>query len=140
MQDARSYGIPDVELAGHQGGSVNPADFAGHDVVMLLCPADGKAAAAELAGYNGLAPALSYNDAYMIAICCAEAGAPASRILVSNDSELAWKAVGKCLDGTEKPDPAEGAVLLFGRGGCLRKVWHGVGHANDVAKALGERM
>lgn len=140
MQEAHAYGLPDVDLAGQQGGKVNPADFAGHDLVMLLCPADKSAAATELAAYNGLANALAYNDAYMVAICCAEAGAPASRILVSNDSERAWQAVGKCLDGTDKPDPEEGAVLLFGRGGCLTKVWRGVGHANEIAKALGERM
>ena len=140
MQAAQAYGVPDIQLAGQQGRTVNPADFAGHDLVMLLCPADKRAAATELAAYNGLADALAYNDAYMVAICCAEARAPASRILVSNDAERAWNAVGKYLNGTEKPDPEEGAVLLFGRGGCLTKVWRGVGHAHEIAKALGERM
>jgi hypothetical protein len=140
MQNAQAYGVPDVELAGQQGSKVNPADFAGHELVMLFCPAGKHAAAAELAAYNGVAEVLAYNDAYMVAICCAEAGSPASRILLSSDTERAWAALGKCLDGNERLDPDEGAVLLFGRGGCLTKVWRGVGHANEVAKALGERM
>lgn len=140
MQDAQAYGVPDVDLAGQQGNNLNPADFAGHELVMLFCPAEQEAAVAELAAYNGLSDALAYNDAYLVAICQAEAGTPASRILVSNDSDRAWNALGKCLDGTERPDPDEGAVLLFGRGGCLTKVWRGVGHANEVAQALGERM
>lgn len=140
MQDSKAYGIPNIDLAGQQGGTVNPSDFAGHDLILLFCPAEPRAATVELASYNALAEALAYNDAYMVAICCAEAGEPASRTLISNDAERAWNAVRKCLDGTEKPDPNEGAVLLFGRGGCLTKVWRGVGHANDVVQALGERM
>jgi hypothetical protein len=140
MQDAQAFGVPNVDLAGRQGGTVNPADFAGHELVILFCPAEKEAAAAELTAYNSLADSLAYNDAYMVAICGDEAGSPASRILLSTDTERAWKAVSKCLDGTEKPDPAEGVVLLFGRGGCLTRVWRGIGHADEVAKALGERM
>jgi hypothetical protein len=140
MQETQAFGVPHVDLTSQQGGTVNPADFAGHELVMLFCPAEKEAAVAELAAYNALSDALAYNDAYMVAICGAEAGPPASRIVVSADMGLAWHALAKCLDGTKKPDPDEGAVLLFGRGGCLTKVWRGVGHANEVAEALGERM
>lgn len=140
MQDAQAYGVPNIDLAGQHGRAVNPADFAGHELVMLFCPAEKKTGAAEMAAYNGLADALAYNDAYMVAICGSDGGAPASRILVSNDTERAWDAVVQCLDGTNKLDPDEGAVLLFGRGGCLTKVWRGAGHADEVAMALGERM
>ena len=140
MQDAQAYGLPNVNLAGQQGGTVNPADFAGHELVLLFCPAEKEAAAAELTAYNGLSDALAYNDAYMVAVCCPEAGSPASRILTTTDAERAWSAVGRCLDGAARPDPKKGAVLLFGRGGCLTRVWRGPGNANEVARSLGERM
>lgn len=140
MQDSRAYGIPDIELASQHGGTVNPSNFVGHDLIVLFCPAEPLAAASELASYNALAEALAYNDAYMVAVCCAEAGSPASRILISADSERARDAFGKCLDGTERLRADEGGVLLFGRGGCLRQTWHGTGHAREVIQALGERM
>lgn len=140
MQEAHACGIPDIQLTGQDGRMVNPSDFAGHDLVMLLCPADEKAAEQELASYNGLADALAYNDAYMIAVCGAQAGPPASRITICADADRAWAAVEKCLDGKEQLSPDEGAVLLFGRGGCLRKAWRGAGHSREVADALGDRM
>jgi hypothetical protein len=140
VQEVQDFGIPHVELSSERGKTFNPTDFAGHPLVMLFCPTEQSAAERELAAYNGLAESLAYNDAYMVAICCTEAGQPASRILVSADAERAWNALSKCLDGAEKPDPDKGAVFLFGRGGCLTKVWRGLGHANEVAKALGERM
>lgn len=140
MEDTRAYGIPDIELAGLHGGTVNPSDFAGHGLVVLLCPTEPLAAASELASFNALAGALMHNDAYMVAVCRAEAGSPASRILISADSERAWEAFGKCLEGSEGLRTDEGGVLLFGRGGCLRQSWQGTGHAKDVIQALGERM
>lgn len=140
MQDAQAYGIPDIELAGQLGGTVNPSNFAGHDLIMLFCPPEPLAAASEFASYNALADALAYNDAFMIAVCGAEAGSPASRILISTDTERALDAFGKCLDGTERLRADQGGVLLFGRGGCLRQTWHGTGHAREVIQALGERM
>lgn len=140
MPSARTLGVPDIELVGAKGRTVNPSDFAGHDLVVLFCPADRQAAARELAEYNRSAEVLAYNDAYMIAVCDSHAGAPASRISVATDAEHAWNVFGKCLSERERLTYEEGVVLLFGRGGCLRKVWQGVGHASDVAQALGERM
>jgi peroxiredoxin len=140
MEDTRAYGIPDIELAGQQGGTVNPSNFLGHDLILLFCPAEPLAAASELASFNSLADALAYNDAFMIAVCCAEAGSPASRILISTDAERARDAFGKCLDGAKRLHTDQGGVLLFGRGGCLRQSWHGTGHAREVIQALGERM
>jgi len=141
MPKGRAYGIPDIELASGQGGTVNPSNFAGHDLVMLFCPTDRQAAERELADYNALADALAYNDAYMIAICDREAGMPASRISIAADPEQrAWGAFSGCVSRHERPRLGEGAVLLFGRGGCLRQIWEGVGHAKEVVQALGERM
>lgn len=140
MRDSRTLGLPDIELAGPQGSTVNPSNFAGHDLVVLFCPADRQEAARELAAYNGLADALAYNDAYMVAVCDREAGTAASRICIASDAEHAWDAFAKCLGNRERAPITEGATFLFGRGGCLRKVWPGVGHANEVMRALGERM
>lgn len=140
MPSARILGVPDIELAGAKGRTVNPSDFAGHDLVVLFCPADRQAAARELADYNALADALAYNDAYMVAVCEPEAGLPASRISVTTDAKRAWEAFSNCLSKRERPSHDEGAVFLFGRGGCLRQVRPGVGHAKEVARWLGERM
>ena len=140
MQDSRTLGLPDVELAGADGATVNPSNFAGHDLVVLFCPPDRQAAARELAEYNSLADALTYNDAYMVAVCDPGEGKAASRVCIASDAGRAWEAFGKCLDNQERDSTAEGATFLFGRGGCLRKVWPGVGHANEVMQALGERM
>jgi peroxiredoxin len=141
MPEHRTYGLPDIELPGAKGATVNPANFAGHDMVVLFCPAARQAAAGELAAYNSLAERLAFNEAYMIAVCDPEAGAPASRILLATDPEQrAWKAFGECVGKNERPSPGEGAVYLFGRGGCLRRIWQGTGHADEVMHWLGERM
>lgn len=140
MPEIGTYGPPDIELVGEQGRAVNPANFAGHDLVVLFCPSNPQAAAQELAAYNALADALAFNDAYMIAISERDAGLPASRIALSADFDRAWDVFSGCSSKRERPTPGEGAVYLFGRGGCLRKVWHGAGHAKEVAQALGERM
>lgn len=140
MPNTRTLGLPDIELAGAKGRTVNPSYFAGHDLVVLFCPVDGAAAARELAEYNASADALAYNDAYMVAVCSSEVGSPASRTLVATDVERAWNAFSGCLGKSERPRRDEGAVFLFGRGGCLRHVWPGVGHAKEVVRWLGERM
>jgi peroxiredoxin len=140
MQDPRTLGLPDVELAGAQGATVNPSNFAGHDLIVLFCPANRQEAARELAEYNALADALAYNDAYMVAVCDPDAGKAASRISIASDAEHAWDAFGKCLSKNQRASTSEGATFLFGRGGCLREVWQGVGHASEVMEALGERM
>jgi peroxiredoxin len=140
MPETKALGLPDVELAGVQGAKVNPSNFAGHDLVVLFCPKDRQAAARELADYNALADSLAYNDAYMVAVCDPNAGEPASRICIASDSEHAWAAFSHCLGKSQRASTAAGAAFLFGRGGCLRQMWQGVGHATEVAQALGERM
>jgi hypothetical protein len=140
MPETRTYGLPDIELAGAAGSTFNPSHFAGHDLVVLFCPADRQAASQEIADYNSLAEALAFNDAYMFAVCDREAGAPASRILETADVARARAAFSGCCSKRDRPEPDEGAVFLFGRGGCLRHIWHGTGHAKEVARALGERM
>jgi len=139
MQGSWPVGLPDVELAGVEG-TVNPSNFAGHDLVLLFCPADREKAAEEMADYNARADALAYNDAYMVAVCDPQAGRPASRIAVACDAERAWEALGKWREKNERLSPVDGVTFLFGRGGTLRKVWPGAGHASEVMQALAERM
>ena len=140
MPETRTYGLPDIELTSREGHSVNPANFAGHDLVVLFCPSDSKSAAQELVEYNGLADGLAYNDAYMVAVCNREAGLPASRIALATETDQAWDAFNGSSGKLKRPYPRDGAVFLFGRGGCLRQAWEGSGHAREVMRALGERM
>ena len=141
MSDKLNYGIPNIELPLPKGGTVNPSDFAGHELVVLFCPLDRVAAARELADYNRHADQLSYNDAWMIAVCDDTKALPASRITLAAEPDLsAWKAFGESLDPPKQLPRGEGAVFLFGRGGCLTRAWQGPGHANDVVSELGKRM
>jgi peroxiredoxin len=141
MEHCPILGLPDIRLVGDQGREVNPRDFAGHELLVLFCPADLEAATRELAEYNSLADALAYNDAYMIAICDLNAGSPASRVTMASDPDrVAWAAFSDSLPLAEQASSGAGAVFLIGRGGCLNQSWRGVGHAQKVREALSERM
>lgn len=141
MNMKRSYGIPDIDLPSREGGMVNPADFVGHELVVLFCPLDEATAARELEDYNRFADQFSYNDAWMIAVGEGGNVQPASRMAFAGDpGPGAWQAFGETLDPPRQLSREEGAVFLFGRGGCLTRAWEGPGHAADVARELGKRM
>ena len=141
MSAKLNYGIPDIELPLPKGGTVNPSDFAGHELVVLFCPLERAAAARELADYNRHADQFSYNDAWMIAVCDDTKTLPAIRMTIAAEPDLsAWKAFGESLDPPEQLPREEGAVFLFGRGGCLTRAWQGQGHGNEVVSELGKRM
>ena len=141
MSTKPNYGIPDIEFPLSKGGTVNPTNFIGHELIVLFCPLDRGAAARELADYNRYVDQFSYNDAWMIAVSDDTAALPASRITIAADPDLeAWRAFNECLDPPERSSREEGAVFLFGRGGCLTRAWSGSGHANDVVGELGKRM
>ena len=141
MSARRTYGIPDIDLPLAKGGIVNPSDFAGHELVVLFCPLDRRAAERELADYNRNADQFSYDDAWMIAVGGGTNVLPASRMtLAAEPDRRAWEAFGETMDPPKRLPREEGAVFLFGRGGCLTRAWQGPGHANDVASELGKRM
>lgn len=141
MNASRIYGIPDIELPLPKGGKVNPADFAGHELVVLFCPLGRAAAERELADYNRYSDQFSYNDAWMIAVGNVGNIEPASRITLAWEPDAgAWQAFGSSLDPPQRLPREDGAVFLFGRGGCLTRAWQGPGHASDVAKELSKRM
>ncbi|MDV3258119.1 MAG: redoxin domain-containing protein [Sphingomonas sp.] len=141
MNSSPGHGIPDIELPLPGGGTVNPADFAGHELVVLFSPLDEAAAAQELADYNRYAQQFSYNDAWMIAVGGSGRTEPASRFTLAGEPDGGvWQAFGESFEPSEALSRDEGGVFLFGRGGCLTRAWPGPGHAREVAEELGQRM
>ena len=142
MDSARTrYGIPDVELHKPGGGTVNPANFIGHELVVLFCPADREEAARDIADYVSHMKDLCDTDAWIIGIC-EELEPPcghASFTMARDRNRLAWDAFQDLLEPPKRTPREEGAVFLFDRGGGLRRSWAGSGHASDVARAVRQR-
>jgi peroxiredoxin len=140
---ARHFGIPDVELPRAGGGTLNPAAFAGHDLVVLFCPKDRAMAADELADYAARTSALVRDDAWIMAVCD-EAGLVSATgqcplPIAADPSGRAWTAFAELVPSAGRIERANGAVFLFGRGGCLRRVWSGSGQADEVCRELAVR-
>ena len=137
------YGIPDIKLPKVGGGSVNPADFVGHGLIVLFCPGDAEAAEREVADYVLHLKDYCDSDAWVIGICDMERVScmhPESSLTMAFDEErLAWRAFQDFLEPAQRTPREQGAVFLFDRGGGLRRSWAGSGHAADVARAVGER-
>lgn len=141
MTANRDFGIPDIDLPCATGGTVNPSFFVGHELVVLFCPSDRQAASKELADYNLHADQLAYNDAWMVAVCDPVETSPGSRISLAGDTDFrGWLSFCERLDPDMRPSRDAGAVFLFGRGGCLQRMWEGPGHVTDVVEELGKRM
>ena len=142
MTGAR-YGIPDLELPRPGGGSVNPANFIGHELVVLFCPSDRQAAARELADYALHRRDLCDTDAWIVGICDEDLPScdhGAGGFMMAEDrGRLAWDAFQQLLEPGKRTSRERGAVFLFDRGGGFRRSWAGSGHAADVARALRER-
>lgn len=137
------YGIPDVELPKVGGGTVNPADFVGHEVVVLFCPSDAEAAARDVADYVLHLKDYCDSDAWVFGICDMEQ-APcthpeASLTMALDEQRLAWHAFQDLLEPEQRAPREQGAVFLFDRGGGFRRSWAGSAHAADVARAVRER-
>ena len=135
------YGIPDVELQKTGGGTVNPANFIGHEIVVLFCAADRNAAARDLADYALHRKDLCDSDAWIIGICD-EVEPPCEHppfTMALDPDRLAWDSFQDLLEPRKRTPREEGAVFLFDRGGGLRRSWVGFGHASDVARAVRQR-
>lgn len=141
MTADRDFVIPDISLPSPKGSTVNPSFFAGHELVVLFCPSDSAGAEKELADYNRHTDQLAYNDAWMVAVCDAIQTPPGSRISLAGDTDSrGWQSFCERLDPPKRPPREAGAVFLFGRGGCLQRMWEGSGHAAEVVEELGKRM
>jgi hypothetical protein len=137
MPDSLKTRVPDIELQCAAGTSINPSHLAGHDLVILFAPGGKSRAAEEIEEYYALSDRLAYFDAYIIAICDGADNAPLSRLAIASDPTLeAWREFSRSERRFRHKD---GAVFLFGRGGCLRQSWAGPGHAQEVFAALDER-
>ena len=134
------FGIPDIELARTAGGTVNPACFVGHVLVVLFCPTAAESEAAELDVYRKLAPHLGYFDAWLVTVSETDSGAglaPTSAIADARDEDgSAWAAFREIAPAGSKLERTKGATYLFGRGGSLQRVWSGKGHASEVLDEL----
>jgi len=140
-----NYGIPDIQLPRHDGGTVNPGDFAGHPLIVVFCPVDPAAEARELR--NCAERVCEYDDyeAWLITVgresgaSTAESDSPSASAYDPDDQ--AWAAFKK-VAGREASelDRAEGATFLFGRGGSLQRSWPGCGHGAEVLAELAERI
>ena len=137
------YGIPDVELPRAGGGTVNPADFVGHEVIVLFCPIDPEAAERDVADYVLHSNDFCESDAWVIGICDEEQPScthPEEPLTMALDEQgLAWRAFQDLLEPRRQTPREKGGVFLFDRGGGFRRSWAGSGHAADVARAVRER-
>jgi hypothetical protein len=132
------FGIPDIDLPCPSGSKVNPASFAGHDLIVLFGPLDPVAAAQEIAAYGEQIAEFVASDAWLLAFAdeCSGVGGR-SRVLTIPDPERhAWVAFRDITDHPEEMDRSSGAVFLFTRGGNLHRYWHGSGHVDEIIAEL----
>jgi hypothetical protein len=140
-----NYGIPDIDMPRHGGGTVNPGDFAGHPLIVVFCPADPAAEARELRQSAERVCEYDSYEAWLITIgreggaSPGESNGPSASAYDPGD--VAWAAF-KEIAGRQgsKLDRAAGATFLFGRGGSLQRSWPGCGHGVEVLAELAQRI
>jgi len=134
------FGIPDIELSCDSGTKVNPASFAGHELIVLFCPTDAAEAGQEIAAYRKHCADFVARDAWLLTFadqCGDVAVEGADRVMTVPDPDWhAWVAFRNLTPHPEEYARADGATFLFGRGGDLRGYWRGSGHAHDVLAEL----
>ena len=134
------FGIPDVELRCTFGLSINPSSFAGHELVVVFCPADPAEAAKEISAYRRRIAEFVDHDAWILAIgdACAqeEAKGPERVLAILDPDHQAWFAFRDLTDCPEAFDRERGATFFFTRGGNLHRFWHGPAHVDDVLSEL----
>ena len=137
---ALRFGIPDIELSCASGATVNPSSFAGHELVVLFCPADPAEAAREISSYRSRCADFVDYDAWVLAIgeeCAhAEPQGPDRILTIKDPQRGAWEAFRGLTDLKEAFDEKSGATFFFTRGGNLHRSWPGPGHLQDVLSEL----
>ena len=131
--------LPDIWLRCEQGSLVNPAAFAGHELVVLFCPTSDADAAREISSYLKHADSFVCRDAWVMIFAdsphtLAEQG-HGMRILADPDRK-AWVLFRDLTEDPEVLDRADGAVFYFARGGGLSRYWQGSGHVRRVLEEL----
>ncbi len=132
------FGIPDVEFTCASGRKVNPASFAGHDLIVLFGPLDPVASAQEIAAYRDLGAEFVASDAWLLAFAdeCADNQGAARVLTIPDPDRRAWIAFRDMTAHPEEMDRSSGAVFLFTRGGNLHRYWHGSGHVGEIIAEL----
>jgi hypothetical protein len=133
-----NFGLPDLECACGAGGTLNPAMFAGHELVVVFLPKDAESASRELGDYASNCGKLVESDAWLLAFGPAAAGkTDAQSIRVLDDPEQrAWTAFCGLTDKPGELNRDRGATFFFSRGGNLHRYWSGPGHLADVLEEL----
>jgi hypothetical protein len=134
------FGIPDLELGCTSGKKNNPATFAGHELIALLCPLDAAAAAQEREAYWVHRAEFVERDAWLLTFAdqCGDLSVDGpSRLLTIPDGDRhAWVAFRGLTLHPEEFDRGNGAIFLFTRGGSLHRYWSGSGHVDEVLAEL----
>lgn len=133
-----SFGLPDLECACGSGRTINPAVFAGHELIVLFLPADAEAASRVLRDYSSNCGELVDNDAWLLVFGTAQSGkdeGPAIRVLEDSE-DRAWTAFRALADRPEDLARDRGATFYFTRGGNLHRHWSGTGHSPEVLNEL----
>lgn len=133
------FGIPDIELSCSSGTKINPASFAGHELIALFCPLDPAASAEEIAAYRRHFEEFTGRDAWLLTFAehGEEVGQGEGRMLMLPDSDRhGWVAFRNLTHHPEELDRDSGAIFLFTRGGGLHRYWHGSGHVDEVLAEL----
>jgi hypothetical protein len=137
------YGIPDIALPRSGGGTVNPATFVGHSLLVVFCPTDTAAEAAALNRYLGPECDLTGYDAWLIVVGekSGKARTGKAHPLTARDPKnAAWNAFVKLARPESALRRDEGASFLFARGGSLQRVWKGAAAAAEVMDELAQRI
>lgn len=134
------YGIPDLKLPLRSGGTLNPSDFAGHQLVVVFCPLDPARSASELKDYERHSKQFSDCDSWLVTIGESSDAACAELACAADDADgNAWTAFANLSESPTNLERQEGAAFIFGRGGALQRVLPGSGHAAHVVQELERR-
>jgi peroxiredoxin Q/BCP len=142
--------VPDVKMAGADGKSVSPADFAGQKLVLYFYPKDDTSGCtAEAQQFTALAEEFQNSGTWVLGV---SKDSPKShsrfaekyglKIALASDADgAACEAFGTWIEKSmygRKYMGIERATFLVDRDGVVKKVWRKVkvpGHAQEVLEA-----
>ena len=140
MTSVGHHRLPDIRLRRAEGGEVSPADFVGHELIVLFPPVDDRAARQELEDYCRCFPELDKLDAWLLAVFDRhDAPTPAGITVVHDVNGAAWRALTECAGQQVGLSQDKGAAFVFSRGGSLQKVLGGTGRSAEVLEELRKR-
>ena len=135
-----NFGIPAIEICCSSGTKINPASFAGHELIVLFCPLDRDTAYAEVNAYLAHSAEFVSRDAWLLTFAeeCGDLSIDGgNRVLTVPDPKgRAWNAFRDLTRRPQEMDRKSGATFLFSRGGNLHRYWHGSGHVDEVLAEL----